>query len=50
VADRPAGTGRSTVPHEGGGAIPNPIVKEGMDVTIVDTSRPVTGGVDTTWM
>jgi hypothetical protein len=23
VADRPAVTGRSTVPHEGGGAIPN---------------------------
>jgi transposase len=35
------------MPHEGGGAIPNPITKEGMDVTIVDTSRPVTGGVDT---
>jgi transposase len=35
------------VPHEGGGAIPNPITKEGMAMTMVDTSRPVTGGVDT---
>jgi transposase len=39
--------GRPTVPHDGGGAIPNPIEKEGMAVTILDTSRPVTGGVDT---
>ena len=35
------------MPHEGGGAIPNQLVREGMAVTIVDTSRPVTGGVDT---
>ena len=35
------------MPHEGGGAIPNPRRKEGMAVTIVDTSRPITGGVDT---
>lgn len=30
-----------------GGAIPNPITKEGMDLTMVGRSRPVTGGVDT---
>lgn len=35
------------MPHEGGGAISNPIRKEEMATAIVDTSRPVTGGVDT---
>jgi transposase len=35
------------VPHDGGGAIPNQLETEGMAVTIVDTWRPVTGGVDT---
>ncbi len=35
------------MPHEGGGAIPNPTRKKGMAVTIVDTPRLVTGGVDT---
>ena len=35
------------MPLESGRAIPNPSDKEGTAVTIVDTSRPVTGGVDT---
>jgi hypothetical protein len=35
------------LPHDGGGAIPNQLVREGMAVTMVDTWRPVTGGVDT---
>ncbi len=35
------------MPHEGGGAIPYPLSKGRDGVTIVDTSRPVTGGVDT---
>ena len=47
VADRPAGTGRSTVPHDGGCAIPNRSAREGMDLSMVGSARLVTGGVDT---
>jgi transposase len=39
--------GRSTVPHDGGGAIPNRSAKEGMDLSMVGSARRVTGGVDT---
>ncbi len=45
VTDRPPGTGQSTLLHSRGRAHVDQREKEGKDVTIVSSSRPVTGGI-----
>ena len=49
AADRPDATGRShrRRAHRAARATPLPVEREGMAMTTVDVTRPVTGGVDT---